>query len=165
MFSTAVTRHKQQTSGRLRTANNTIVKCFFKFMPLTNWKYPTHRMRVETIFGSLPCRRSITPRMSPSRAPVLSFAHYFQAPATQANSQESSRFCLLIFESSNLILVSWRIFLFLALNFINFVFFILRDSLLAFNQSDTFFSSSFTVFSKSLKLFLSRIHLYHQHKE
>ena len=29
-FSTAVTRHKQQTSGRLRTANNTIVKCFFQ---------------------------------------------------------------------------------------------------------------------------------------
>ena len=36
MFSTAVTRHKQQTSGRLRTANNTIVKCFFKFMPLAS---------------------------------------------------------------------------------------------------------------------------------
>ena len=36
MFSTAVTRHKQQTSGRLRTANNTIVKCFFKFMPLVS---------------------------------------------------------------------------------------------------------------------------------
>ena len=33
MFSAAVTRHdKQQTSGRLRTANNTTVKCFFKFM-------------------------------------------------------------------------------------------------------------------------------------
>ena len=30
MFSPAVTRHKQQTSGRLRTANNTIVKCFFQ---------------------------------------------------------------------------------------------------------------------------------------
>ena len=31
MFSTALTRHdKQQTSGRLRTANNTIVKCFFQ---------------------------------------------------------------------------------------------------------------------------------------
>ena len=27
---------------------------------------------------------SVTPRVSPSRAPVLSFAHYFQAPATQA---------------------------------------------------------------------------------
>ena len=36
MFSTAVTRHKQQTSGRLQTANNTIVKCFFKFMPLVS---------------------------------------------------------------------------------------------------------------------------------
>ena len=29
-------RHKQQTSGLLRTANNTIVKCFFKFMPLVS---------------------------------------------------------------------------------------------------------------------------------
>ena len=30
MFSTAVTRHKQQTSGRLWAANNTTVKCFFQ---------------------------------------------------------------------------------------------------------------------------------------
>ena len=30
MFPTAVTRHKQQTSGRLQMANNTIVKCFFQ---------------------------------------------------------------------------------------------------------------------------------------
>ena len=44
----------------------------------------THRVRVETIFGGLPCRRSVTPCVSPSRAPVLSFARYFQAPATQA---------------------------------------------------------------------------------
>ena len=29
-FSTAATKHEQQTSGRLRTANNTIVKCFFQ---------------------------------------------------------------------------------------------------------------------------------------
>ena len=29
-----------------------------------------------------------TPRVSPSRAPVLSFAHYFQAPATQAKKEE-----------------------------------------------------------------------------
>ena len=29
-FSTAVTRRKQQASGRLRTANNIIVKCFFQ---------------------------------------------------------------------------------------------------------------------------------------
>ena len=27
---------------------------------------------------------SLTPRVSPSRVPVLSFAQYFQAPATQA---------------------------------------------------------------------------------
>ena len=31
--------------------------------------------------GALPCRRSLTPRVPPSRAPVLSFAHYFQVPA------------------------------------------------------------------------------------
>ena len=36
MLSTAVRRHKQQTSGGLQTANNTIVKCFFKFMPLVS---------------------------------------------------------------------------------------------------------------------------------
>ena len=37
-FSTALTRHKQQTSGRLLRANNTIVKLnvFFKFMPLVS---------------------------------------------------------------------------------------------------------------------------------
>ena len=29
-------------------------------------------------------RKTLTPRVSPSRAPVLSFARYFQAPATQA---------------------------------------------------------------------------------
>ena len=28
---------------------------------------------------------TLTPRVSPSRAPVLSFAHYFQGPATQAS--------------------------------------------------------------------------------
>ena len=36
-------------------------------------------------FRGLPCRRSLSPRVSPSRAPVFSCAHYFQAPATQAN--------------------------------------------------------------------------------
>ena len=44
----------------------------------------THRVRVKTIFGGLPCRRSLTLGVSPSRAPVLSCAHNFQAPATQA---------------------------------------------------------------------------------
>ena len=29
-------------------------------------------------------RRSLSPRVSPSRAPFFSCAHYFQAPATQA---------------------------------------------------------------------------------
>ena len=36
VFSTSVTRHKQETSSCLRTANNTIVKCSFKFMPLVS---------------------------------------------------------------------------------------------------------------------------------
>ena len=30
-------------------------------------------------------------RVSPSRAPVLSFAHYFQAPATQAKNNETKK--------------------------------------------------------------------------
>ena len=30
-------------------------------------------------------------RVSPSRAPVLSFAYYFQAPATQAKNNETKR--------------------------------------------------------------------------
>ena len=33
---------------------------------------------------------SLTRRVSPSRAPVLSFAHYFQAPATQASSKQKT---------------------------------------------------------------------------
>ena len=36
----------------------------------------THRMRVETIFVGLPGRPSLSPRVSPSRAPVLSWACY-----------------------------------------------------------------------------------------
>ena len=117
MFSTVVMRHKQQTSGRLRTANNTIVKCFFQIhangkcfissIMSKFWWYTlhrqhkppsspeqrasrpignicTHRVWVETIFGGLPCRRSLTPCVSPSRVPILSFARYFQAPAMQA---------------------------------------------------------------------------------
>ena len=31
-------------------------------------------------------------RMSPSRAPLLSFPHYFQAPATQATEMQSGAF-------------------------------------------------------------------------
>ena len=49
MFSTAVTRHKQQTSGRLRTANDTIVKCFFKFMPLVNVSFHKSCPRFDDI--------------------------------------------------------------------------------------------------------------------
>ena len=48
----------------------------------------------ETIFGCLPCRRYLSPRVSPSRAPVFSCAHYFQAPATQAINFQVF-FCLL----------------------------------------------------------------------
>ena len=33
----------------------------------------------------LPGRLSLSPLVSPSRALVLSYAHYFQAPATQAS--------------------------------------------------------------------------------
>ena len=55
----------------------------------------------------------------------------------------------LIFESSDLILTCCLNLLFFALNISNWVLFILRDSLLAFNQSETFFSSSFTVLVKA----------------
>ena len=34
---------------------------------------------------------TLTPRVFPSRAPVLSFAHYFQAPATQATNKHIER--------------------------------------------------------------------------
>ena len=44
-----------------------------KSRPIGNIR--THRVRVETIFGGLPCRRSLSPRVSPSRAQVLSCAH------------------------------------------------------------------------------------------
>ena len=44
-----------------------------------------HLIRLETIFVGLPGRRSLSPRVSPSCAPVLSCAHYIQAPATQAD--------------------------------------------------------------------------------
>ena len=50
----------------------------------------THRVRVEAIFRGLPCRHSLTPCVSPSRAPVLSFTCYFQAPATQAIQKKES---------------------------------------------------------------------------
>ena len=35
--------------------------------------------------------RFLSPRVSPSRAPVFSCAHYFQAPATQAKETQASR--------------------------------------------------------------------------
>ena len=40
---------------------------------------------MKRFFGGLLCRRSLTLCVSPLRAPILSFAHYFQAPATQAS--------------------------------------------------------------------------------
>ena len=39
----------------------------------------------EMILVGLLGRRSLSPCMSPSQAPVLSCADYFQVPATQAN--------------------------------------------------------------------------------
>ena len=47
--------------------------------PRPIWNIRTPRMRVETIFVGLPGRRSLSLRVSPSRAPVLSCAHYFQS--------------------------------------------------------------------------------------
>ena len=61
----------------------------------------THRVRVETIFRGLPCRRSLTPCVSPSHAPVLSFARYFQAPATQATAD------IAFIMSSSQAIVNW----------------------------------------------------------
>ena len=48
-------------------------------------------MRIETIFGGLPFRRSLTPCVSPLHASVISFAHYFQVPATQASFTDIAR--------------------------------------------------------------------------
>ena len=42
------------------------------------------RLGAGNDFRGLPGRRSHSPRVSPSRAPVFSCAYYFQAPATQA---------------------------------------------------------------------------------
>ena len=58
-------------------------------------------MRKPKIFHVMPfhqfnktgAQEGDTPRVSPSRAPVLSFARYSQAPATQA--RKSSKFQLL----------------------------------------------------------------------
>ena len=47
-----------------------------------------HAREEGVIVGGLPCRRSLTPPVFPSRVPVLSFAHYFQAPATQATEKD-----------------------------------------------------------------------------
>ena len=53
-------------------------------VPFSLGNIRTHRMQVETIFGGPHCRCSLTLHVSPSRAPVLSFTHYFQAPVTRA---------------------------------------------------------------------------------
>ena len=44
--------------------------------------------------GGLPCRRFLSPCLSPSRALVFSCAHYFQAPATQAMMCFNFKVCL-----------------------------------------------------------------------
>ena len=46
---------------------------------------------METIFMDLSGRRSLSPRVFPSRAPVLSCAHNLQAPASQASSQPTPK--------------------------------------------------------------------------
>ena len=46
--------------------------------------YQVIRLGAWNDFVGLPCRCSLSPRVSPSRAPVFSCAHYFQAPATWA---------------------------------------------------------------------------------
>ena len=51
-----------------------------KSRPIGNIR--THRVRVETIFGGLPCRRSLSPRVSPSRASSFLRPSDFLAPAT-----------------------------------------------------------------------------------
>ena len=43
--------------------------------------------RLEVVGTRKNGRARRTPHVSPSRGPVLSFAHYFQAPATQAKGQ------------------------------------------------------------------------------
>ena len=56
----------------------------------------SHRMIVETwvetVFVGLPGKRSLSPRVSLSRAPVLSCAHYFQAPASRLSAHSQSLF-------------------------------------------------------------------------
>ena len=47
------------------------------------------RLGWETIFVGLLGRRSLSPRVSPSCAPVFSCTYYFQAPATQAKPRKS----------------------------------------------------------------------------
>ena len=44
-------------------------------------------LRLEVVGTRKNGRARRTAHVSPSRAPVLSFAHYFQAPATQAKGQ------------------------------------------------------------------------------
>ena len=41
------------------------------------------RLGAGNDFRGRPCRRSLSPRVSPSRAPVFFCAYYFQAPAAQ----------------------------------------------------------------------------------
>ena len=45
-------------------------------------------------------RRHARGEVSPSRAPVLSFAHYFQAPATQANTAFLFAFIFKVYDTA-----------------------------------------------------------------
>ena len=51
-------------------------RVFFSISERENGRVRGRHARVE--------RSSLSPRVSPFRAPVFSYAHYFQAPATQA---------------------------------------------------------------------------------
>ena len=59
------------------------VLCFKTFIERSSGHKKKRAREMETREGR---GSSLTPRVSPSRAPVLSFAHYFQAPFTQAKT-------------------------------------------------------------------------------
>ena len=69
---------------------------FFPRDPLNQLEISArHRMRVETIFEGLPGKHSLSPRVSPSFASVLSCALYFLAPASVfSQGQQFHRVCV-----------------------------------------------------------------------
>ena len=63
-------------------ANASIAKIYFSKVYLLAFKPSPNS---HTDLQTFPRWGSLSPRVSPSRAPVFSCAHYFQAPATQAS--------------------------------------------------------------------------------